>query len=298
MVAMFTPTNLAEALQIRREHPAIPLAGGTDLLVKKRSWSGTLPRFEQPVIYIGNVPEFKTIHVINDSILTIGAAVTLSEVLENQAIPEILKRAVAETASPAIRNAGTLGGNICNASPAADTLPPLYALGAAVLLANASGSRELPIFEFIKGPGLTVLKNDELLVAVNIPLVNYQVIHYQKVGTRKADGLSKVSFAGLAGIEGGTLQDLRIALGAVAPTVVRSREAENLLKGRKINELSGLVAEITEFYARLIRPIDDQRSSAAYRKMVSLCLIEYFIAFLGRTAGRSGRSSMFFHKKR
>lgn len=276
MVGALTPRTLAEALAIRKADPVIPFAGGTDLMVKRRSWSGTRPSFENPVLFLGEIEELKTID-LGEDYLRIGAAATLTAVLKDKATPEILQRAVLEMASPAIRNAGTLGGNICNASPAADALPPLYALGATVLLQSVAGSREIPIAEFITGPGKTVLAEDELLVAIQIPTTGFDRFYYRKVGTRKADALSKVSFAGLAKIHGESLEEIRIAIGAVAPRVVWNPEAENLLKGKKVDDLPKLAADVMTIYEKEIRPIDDQRSSADYRRKVAIRLIGDFL---------------------
>ncbi len=281
MVEAITPKTLAEALAIRRDRRVIPFAGGTDLMVRKRSWAGTLPAFEAAPLFLSGLEELKTI-CLGDGVLRLGAAATLTEILENRATPEILKNALAEMASPAVRNAGTLGGNICNASPAADSLPPLYALGASVLLRSAASARELPIEDFITGPGQTDLRHDELLVAALIPLDSYWIAYYRKVGTRKADALAKTSFAGLAKVADGRVEEIRMALGAVAPRVVRSREAEDLCRGKRVEALPGLLAEIKGIYAGQIRPIDDQRSSAAYRSAVSLRLIECFLTSLGQ----------------
>lgn len=276
MVEAITPKTLAEALAIRRDRRVTPFAGGTDLMARRRSWAGTLPAFEEAPLFLGGLEELRAIR-LEDGVLRIGAAATLTDILEHRAAPEILKRALAEMASPAIRNVGTLGGNICNASPAADSLPPLYALGASVLLQNAAGARELPIEAFVTGPGQTDLHHDELLAAVLVPLDGYGIVYYRKVGTRKADALAKVSFAGLAKLADGRVEEVRMALGAVAPRVVRSREAEDLCRGKRVADLPGLMAEIKAAYAGRIRPIDDQRSSAAYRGAVSLRLVEYFL---------------------
>jgi CO/xanthine dehydrogenase FAD-binding subunit len=254
----------------------IPFAGGTDLMVRRRGWAGTLPTFEYPVLFLGGLEELKRIYLRED-FLEIGAAASLVSILEHRATPEILKEAVAQMASPAIRNIGTLGGNICNASPAADTIPPLLALDASVTLQSLSGIREIPLDEFIIAPGQTSLKDDELLVAVHFPMADYNMAYYRKVGTRKADALSKVSFAGLARIRAGIAEEVRIAIGAVAPRVVRNKEAEGRMAGIDLNEIPSMVEDIKAIYDRDIWPIDDQRSSAVYRRKVSLRLIEDFL---------------------
>lgn len=276
MVSALNADTLEEALEIRAFQKVIPFAGGTDLMVRKKSWAGTLPAFDLPVLFIGNLDALKGCRS-EDGTLRIGAAEKLADITGNPAVPEILRLAVKEMASPSIRSMGTIGGNIMNASPAGDTLPALCALDATVTVQSTAGSRELPIGQFILGPGKTALNGDELLINVNIQVRDYSRAYYRKVGTRKADALSKVSFAGLADIKDGRVETLRIAVGAVAPTVVRSEEAEGMLEGKTAREIPALLPEILEIYARLIRPIDDQRSSAEYRKKVSLKLIEDFI---------------------
>ncbi len=277
MVGAFFPKSLAEALAIRRENRTVPFAGGTDLMARRRSWAGTLPRFEAPALFISGLPELRQISR-NEGILTIGAALTLAELLQMEPVPAILKRALAEMASPAIRNLATIGGNLCNASPAGDTLPPLYALGAAVVLESASGRRELPIGQFIRGPGQTALGPAELLIGVKIPAGEFPAVFYQKVGTRKADALSKLSCAALARINNGRVEEARLALGAVAPTVIRLETAEARLTGVGTGELDRVLPEILKLYDEAIRPIDDQRSSASYRRKVALWLIEEWIS--------------------
>ncbi len=275
----FTPKTLSEALEILHTERVVPFAGGTDLMVRRRSWSGTSPDFEYPALFIGNLEELKEV-VKKGDILEIGAAASLGELLEHPEVPEILKQALKVMASPAIRNLGTLGGNICNSSPAADTLPPLTVLDATLVLQSKEGRRQVPIGEFIKGPGRNDLKENELLSAVRLSLRDYNHSYYKKVGTRKADALSKLSFAGVARTTGGIIHEVKIALGAVAPRVVVSVQAEELLKGKSIGDLSKVLPEFKQIYEEYIRPIDDQRSTAAYRNEVSFRLIEYFITQL------------------
>lgn len=268
--------SLAHALEMRKEKGAIPLAGGTDLMVRYKSGSGTLPAFDRPVILVGALPELKGISRKEDK-LVIGAAETLADIACNPDVPELLRAAAAQMASPAIRNTGTIGGNICNASPAGDTLPPLYALDASVTLTGAGGTRTLPISRFILGPKKTALSADELLTAVAIPMQSYSRWFCRKVGTRKAAALSKLSVAAVADISEGRIQTILIAAGAVAPTVVRCPEAEALLTGRMTDEIPALLPGVLKLYEAQITPIDDQRSTAVYRKTVTLHLIEDFI---------------------
>ena len=276
MVSAYRPTSFAEALRIRQESQAIPLAGGTDLMVSHRRYPGLAPQFARPVLFLGGLPELGGITVVGAT-LTVGAGVTLSGLLAHEAVPDVLKQAVAEMSSPAIRNVATLGGNICNASPAGDTLPALYCLNAVLTLACAGGERQLGIEEFILGPGKTALRDNELLRAVSLSLERFDVACYRKVGTRKANALSKLSFLGLARTGEGRIEDVRIAFGAVAPTVVRSKELEREIVGRNRAELGEIRTRVLDGYARLIVPIDDQRSTAEYRKVVSLRLLGHFL---------------------
>jgi len=276
MVKTYTPKSVKEALTIRQQDNTVLLAGGTDLMVRYRGGPGIMPEFTKPVVFIGHLAELQTIHR-TDGRLIIGAAATLSTLLANEHVPEIIKQAVRQMASPAVRNTGTIGGNICNASPAGDTLPPLYALGASVILDSLAGRRELPIGTFIKGPGKTDIRQDEIVSAIHIPEAGYNVTFYKKVGTRKADALSKLSFAGVARISGQKVEKLGLAFGAVAPQVVRAEEAESLVIGKSALLPEAEFCQLRNKYASLIKPIDDQRSSARYRKTVALNLLEHFI---------------------
>ena len=276
MVKVFMPQSLKEALRIRKEEKAIPFAGGTDLMVKRRRWRGLAPYFEKPVLFLHKVKELTGVK-FEEGRVRIGALSTLSEILENRDIPLILKYAIAEIASPAIRNLATIGGNICNASPAGDTLPPLYVMNARVVLSSFTSKREIKIMDFIKGPGFTDLKEDELLKEIVIPVDFFNIVFYRKVGTRKANSLSKVSFAGVARLDNGIIKDIRISFGAVAPTPLRAPEIEEEIIGKNKVKIIAKIPDILEKYARIIRPIDDQRSTARYRKTISLKILEYFL---------------------
>jgi len=188
-----------------------------------------------------------------------------------------LKSAISNMAAPTIRNIGTIGGNICNASPAGDTLPPLYILDAKIVLSSIDNQRIIPIDKFIIGPGRNDLKDDELLTEILIPNKKFNKEFYKKLGTRKAMALSKISFAGLAEIEDDKIEDIRIAFGAVAPKIVRSRTIEQEIIGHNINEINELSYSIVKEYSEFICPIDDQRSSSIYRKQISIKLLDYFL---------------------
>ncbi|MFW5842712.1 MAG: FAD binding domain-containing protein [Spirochaetota bacterium] len=270
-----SPQSLEEALDIRSSTGAIPLAGGTDLLVRHRSWTGTLPDIHEPVLFVGALSELQGIEEGRDGgrrTLRVGAGVTYADLLEDPRVPELVRSSIIELAAPGLRNVATLAGNICNASPAADAVCALYALDASVEVASTEGSRTVGIEEFITGPGRTTLGPDELVVAVNIPLIEGNRVLYQKVGTRRANALSKLSICAHATVEDDTVAAIAIALGAVAPTVVRVREAEEPL-----SKIPGRIESVIDAFRPFVTPISDQRSTAEYRREVALGLVRRFL---------------------
>jgi CO/xanthine dehydrogenase FAD-binding subunit len=284
MVKAYRPQTLAEALIIRNETDCLPIAGGTDLMVQKARGTGLGPDFKKPLLFVGHLAELRRIEKKKDCI-HIGPAVLLSEILSNPLIPDTFKKAVALMASPPSRNLATLGGNICNASPAGDTLPFLYAANGEILLENHTFERRIAIEDFITGPKKTDLKSDELLTDIIIPDMDFSVTYYRKVGQRRGMSLTKASFHGLADVKDGYVIDLRMAFGSVAPTVIRSRDIENFLIGEPVNGLKNRCQEILERYDPLIQPIDDARSSAGYRKKVCFNIIKDFLNHLEKNQG-------------
>ena len=276
MVTAFRPETLEEALALKAESDLIPFAGGTDLMVRYHSWSGTLPKFPRDVLFLGHLKELKGIEKRGEA-LVIGAGATLTEVAAHSETPGLLREAVLSIAAPGIRNIATLAGHICNASPAGDSICALTALDASVILTSKSGTRTVPLTVFITGPGRTVLKPEELLTAVSVPLKAWDVSVFKKVGTRKANALAKLSFSGLARVKNGVVDDIALAFGAVAPTVVRSVELEKQMRGKTMAEIAANAEEIVRDYGTMIVPIDDQRSTATYRKQVALNLLRNFL---------------------
>ncbi|RLE17202.1 MAG: molybdopterin dehydrogenase [Acidobacteria bacterium] len=276
MVKTYHPETLTEALKIRNETHALPYAGGTDLMVRYRQGPGLVPAFDREVMFIGHLPELTKLQEKNGE-FAIGACVPYREIIHHRHTPEILRKACSLIGAPAVQNLGTMGGNICNASPAGDTLPPLAILDTHLTLQSVSGERQVSLLSFFTGPGKTILRDDELLIGIHFRLPHFTAEGYRKVGTRKANALSKVAFAAFMLKEKDMLADIRIALGAVAPTVVRSRELENRLIGQPLTDLANLMPDLLESYGTLIQPITDQRSDANYRKTVSLNLIENFV---------------------
>ncbi|MFP4374699.1 MAG: FAD binding domain-containing protein [Spirochaetaceae bacterium] len=272
------PRSLEEALDYRARTGAVPFAGGTDLMVKYRGYTGTGVHIPGPVLFLDAVEELRRIEVAEDRI-TIGAGVTYSRMLEEEApLPELLRRAAELIASPALRNRATMAGNVGNASPAGDTIPPLFVHEAEVVLESTAGERRLAVSAFLTGPGSTALAENEIITAFVVPRLPPGRLYYRKVGTRRANALSKLSAAGYARLDGGRIAEFRFAVGAVAPTVVRLAEAERLLSGARPAEID--TRRALEAAGSSITPIDDQRSTAAYRRTVALNALREFLSEL------------------
>jgi CO/xanthine dehydrogenase FAD-binding subunit len=279
MVKNVIPVSLNEALDFLNERPFKIMAGGTDLMVQRRAWSQTPPEFNEDVLYIFNLEELKYIKE-EDGYIVIGSTTPVEDLLYNDLTPNLLKEAIGIMASPALRHMATIAGNIGNASPAGDTLPILYALDALIVLQSVEGARELPINEVITGPRRHVIKQNEIIKEIKIPISVFTDSVFEKVGGRQADAISKVSFTGAVNIKDDKVIDLRIAFGAVSATILRRKEIEEKYVGLTKEELIGKVEEIVNDYDPFVRPIDDQRSNKEYRKTVALNLLRNFIITL------------------
>jgi CO/xanthine dehydrogenase FAD-binding subunit len=272
---MREPRNLAEALEQMAREPGVwrPFAGGTDLMVLLEAGKLTHRNF----LSIWKLPELRGT-VITSAHVTLPALTTYSELRRHDLLARefpLLCRAAAETGSTATQNRGTLGGNIANASPAADSPPALLVYDAELELVSASGSRWVPYHGFWKGYKQIGLRTDELIRAIRLPRnPSFAKQFYRKVGTRRAQAISKVCFAGAAQLEAGRIVDVRIALGSVAPTVLRATRTEKLLRGEKPAPATLIAAQ--ETLAREITPIDDIRSTARYRLRVAQNLLAEF----------------------
>jgi len=210
--------------------------------------------------------------------VTLGALTTYTEIRRHEILVRdfpLLCRAAAETGGVATQNRGTLGGNIANASPAADSPPALLVYDAELELVSARGSRWLPYARFATGYKQLDLRPDELIRGIRLPLGNTRwKQYYRKVGTRRAQAISKVCFAAAAKMDAGRIHDLRIALGSVAPTALRAIATENILRGQTLGP--ELLRAAQESLAREIAPIDDMRSTARYRRHVAQNLLAEF----------------------
>lgn len=262
------PGSLAEAAELLRSGEATILAGGTDLMPQTQA--GKL-RFGPLLVNIRRVPELRGI-AERAGTIRIGALTTVTELLDCALVRErlgILWQACDCFASDQIRNAATLGGNLCNASPAGDTLVPLLALDARVLLtAKPNGvleSRALPLAQFLIGPGRNACAPTELVVGVEIPTPEAGFRgEFFKFGTRPALDISTISIGLGAVRDGDMLHDVRVAFGAVGPTPLRAPRTEAALEGRRPDE--AVIEVALRAATDEIRPIDDVRASGWYRR--------------------------------
>jgi len=263
-VEIVKPRDIAEAVRLVKEGGR-PLAGGTDLFVRIRKGIENPPF----LVYLGELPELQEIRLREEG-AEVGAAVTHAELLRSplSARVPILRLAISALGAPAIREMGTLAGNLANASPAGDGLIPLYLLEATVRLAGPDGEREIPVEEFVLGPGKTALRPGEIIRSLWIPFPEGKPLSYfRKVGRRRALFIAIASLGALVWLEGDVIGKARLALGSVAPTVLRPREVERTLVGLPLEPET--LRPAAELLSRATRPISDLRASADYRRKVA-----------------------------
>ena len=271
-----TAGSLSEALALRGREPGVwqAFAGGTDLMVLLEA--GKLPH--KNYLNIWNLAELRGIEVSAEHV-TLGALTTYTEVQANPILREefpMLCQAASETGGLAIQNRGTLGGNIVNASPAADSPPALLAYDAEVELISSNAARWVPYHAFHTGYKQMIMRPEELLARIRLPRAGKGLIqYYRKVGTRKAQAISKVCFAATALITEGVMAEVRIALGSVAPVPLRCIKTEDALRGLTIDEAT--IEKAKAEFTQEIVPIDDIRSTRNYRLRVGLNLLEDFL---------------------
>jgi putative cofactor-binding repeat protein len=277
---LVAPGSLQGVVSLLAEEPGawLPIAGGTDVMVQYAG--GKLPA--RKLVSIWNLPELRGIDVLPHEI-RIGAGCTYTDLREHNVVGRefsLLATAASWTGGIANQNRGTLGGNIVNASPAADSLPALLAYEAELILVSVRGERRLPYAGFHTDYKKTKLAADELIRAVCLPRRFSEYLAYtRKVGARNAQAISKVCIAALGRIADGVVEDVRIAVGSVAPVPLRLAETERVMKGRPIE--SSLLVSAKNTAAAEIRPIDDIRSTARYRAAVTGNLVAEFIEKLG-----------------
>ena len=273
---LVVPGNLPAVISLLARQPGewTPIAGGTDLMVLYAAGKLTARK----LVSLWNLPELRQIKV-SDAEVAVGAGCTYTDLSEHEVVGRdfpLLASAACWTGGVANQNRGTLGGNIVNASPAADSLPALLAYEAELILISARGERRVKYLDFHLGYKKTLLAPDELIRAICLPRHFAGYISYsRKVGARNAQAISKVCIAGLGRIRDGFVEDIRIAAGSVAPVPIRLRKTEQLLKGKVLD--AALVSEAQKAMRAEIRPIDDIRSTSAYRSAVLGNLISEFL---------------------
>lgn len=271
MSEILHPSTLVEAARLLRERPgARLLAGGTDALLQVRKRPPAPPAW----VDLGRVGGDARAIRVTSGVIHLGALVTFDDLAGDPAVRRFLTalhQAASVMGSRQIRARGTLGGNLAHASPAGDSIPPLLVAEARVLLLSASGTREVPLDAFFRGPGATVLAPDEILAGVVAPADDGRTSGFHRVGSRVHHVITKVSLALSFRRDGDVLRDVRVALGAVAPTVFRARGAEAALEGRV--PTPDRIREAGEAAAAEARPIDDVRSTRAYRAAVCAELV-------------------------
>lgn len=279
---MVAPKSLAEGLSLLDREPDQwkPFAGGTDLMVLFEA--GKLPH--KKFLSLWHLRELRGIEETSPHV-TLGALTTYTQVLQNATLQQefpLLCQAASETGGVATQNRGTLAGNIANASPAADSPPALLVYDAELELVSARGARWVPYHGFHTGYKTMILRPEELIRRIRLPRPSApRIQYYRKVGTRKAQAISKVCFAGVVQRDGDRIRDIRIALGSVAPVPLRCFRTEAVLRGAKLN-LETLRAAQAEL-AKEIAPIDDFRSTARYRLRVTQNLLEEFLMLPGKS---------------
>jgi CO/xanthine dehydrogenase FAD-binding subunit len=275
------PASLSETLALLAREPGVwqLMAGGTDLMVLLEAGKLSHKRF----LSVSKLDDLRGIETSGEFVI-VGALTTYTEIQNHPILQSefpLLCSAARETGSIATQNRGTLGGNIVNASPAADSPPALLVYDAEVELVSERGARWTRYHGFHTGYKKMQIASDELLRAIRLPRrAKPWRQYYRKVGTRKAQAISKVCFAGAALLENGVIGDVRIALGSVAPVVMRAVKTENALRGAGVTPAS--IALAREALAREIAPIDDIRSTARYRLRVAQNLLEEFLSQLAK----------------
>ena len=287
---LYQPISLQEASRLLKEHGPGGrfLAGGTDLVIAIKE-KGLVPKY---VVDLKKIPGLSAIREHADGSLTIGALTTMREVEISPVIIRkfpFLAQSAAEVGSIQIRNRATVGGNMANATPSADVAPGLIALNATAKIVGARGEKTVPLEEFFRGPGQTVMEPDEILTEITIPKTSPQLVgEYIKFSPRDMMDLAYVGVAVTYNLtDTNRCSDVRIVLGAVAPTPIRARNSEAILEGQILT--AELAAKVGEETAKECKPISDVRSSADYRRAMVGVMTKR--AILNAAAPRNGKVS-------
>ncbi|MEM2958545.1 MAG: xanthine dehydrogenase family protein subunit M [Candidatus Jordarchaeaceae archaeon] len=278
----YRPSTLRECFRVINAHilKLKIIAGGTDIIPALRSGKLILSP-DYHFVDISRIAEIKYVKKTN-GIIKIGSVTTLWEVERSEIVRRyipVLVEAIQRIGSLQIRNVATIGGNLCNASPAADSAVPLLILDASVKIGAEKGERMIGLSNFFTGPGKTVLKPDELLLEVQIPVPpENAVCKFYKLGRRNAFTLSVISVGIYMEKNGNEVKDVRIALGAVAPVPMRARNAEEYLIGKKLDEST--IEKAASIVKNEVKPLTDVRGSEWYRKEMARNLIKRLLISL------------------
>ena len=275
-VRNYIPETLEEALELRRDEHAIPLAGGTDIMVQHREGIGIAPDVGKPVMIISNLAELKGIRRRDDGFVEIRALETPASIASSDIVPWHVRQAAARMGAIALRNMATIGGNIGNASPKGDLPQPLILLDAEVVVASVGSERRMLLDEFILGSKKTALRDDEIITSVLIPGKEFTHLFYRKIGTRRANAISKLSLSAAAVIRDGIIEDFRASSGAAGPKVIRSREAESLLTKRQVSEIPDIADDFIAAWDRAISP----HAMPRYRRNTTSRMLLHFLEAL------------------
>jgi len=258
---------LAEAVELLDKYEVVPYAGGTDLMIEANE--------QVDYLFLHSIRELQKI-TVDGEYLRIGAAVTFTQLLESELTPPLLRAAVSQIAAPAIRNMGTVGGNIANGSAKADSALIFWLVNAKLRLVSAEGERLLPIREFYFGHKKTALGEKELIAEILLPLNAMNGWYYQKVGARDALAISRVAFAGVLETENDVVTRCAVAFGAVSDVYLGFPEIDAMLVGKTVAQARELKADFLAAYDKAVQPRDG-RISAAYRKDVCRNLLRDFL---------------------
>ncbi len=277
-----TPANLDDVLALLAAEPGRwrPFAGGTDIMVLLEA--GRLEHTHY--VSLWGVRDLRFVDVTDREVI-IGATTTYTDVLENRILRDefpLLCSAAAETGGHANQNRGTIGGNIANASPAADTPPALLVYDAELELISKRGTRRVAYASFHTAYKRMDLAPDEIIRAIHIPREHgFTHQQFRKAGARRAQAISKVCFAAGVAVDGRLVSDAKVAFGSVAPTVVRARTVESALRGQPLDR--PVIAAAAAAIASDLAPIDDIRSTAEYRQEVARNMLEHFLGEISRS---------------
>ena len=272
-VMNYVPETLDEALLLRKAEAAVPLAGGTDIMVQNKRGIGLAPVLDRPVMVISSLPELKGITAHDDGSVEIGALSTASEIASSLIVPWHVRMAASGMGAVALRNTATIGGNIGNASPKGDLPQPLILLDAEVVLISFDGERHVLLDDFIKGAKRTDLHDDEIIKSIIIPPHDFTYSYYRKIGMRKANAISKLSLSAAAVVKDGLVVDFRASSGAAGPKVIRSREAESMIIRRPIEDIPEIVPDFLTAWDHAISP----HAMPKYRRNTTARMLTRFL---------------------